>query len=168
VRASSFSGFVEPASAAFLRRRLFLFLRNIRRGALGTRALMVGAGYFCFYKLVPSPNMRGRLNEAVRVFNFVLLKDFFKIQRLKISGRVDDVAVLNLQTFIVFYWDAFGFDFVIKTLRPEEFPLSFDFFNDFFLVFVFACAGFWGTIPGGVGGGLGFRIVGYAGTSWTT
>ena len=47
---------------------LFLFISN------GTTAFLGFSVYFCFYELIPTPNMHVRLNIPFRVVNLVLLE----------------------------------------------------------------------------------------------
>jgi len=60
-------------------------------------------GNFVFYEFVPAAHVGVWLNKSLRTFHSMLLKYLPEIQRLEVSGRVNNGAPLDTQGFVVGY-----------------------------------------------------------------
>jgi hypothetical protein len=73
------------------------------------------------------------LDKSFRVFNLVLLQNFFEAQSLKITRGVDNCSFLNKQFGVVVCGDSLSPNFIVHSLLPETFPLNLYFFNLFLI-----------------------------------
>jgi hypothetical protein len=109
-------GYVKPTAPAFLRLLNSPLLRNIRSNTL--TPLRSATGDFRFYELIPASHINIWLNETIRIFNQMQLKNLPKTQRLKIPSRVNDGAPFHTQTNIITHRNPLSPHLIVKALTP--------------------------------------------------
>jgi hypothetical protein len=122
--------FVKPTSAAFFRLLLLSLLFPIKVRSSSAPGLV---GDVVPYEFVPSANLRTRRNVSIRINHLMLVEYLLEVQRFKVSGGVDNGALVNKQVAVICRRHAFGSHLIIQPFLPQLPPLKPKFLNHFLL-----------------------------------